>query len=57
MVWLRSGLRFVTSRAYHALPLFKPIGSAETWSRDSRAPREGIVLTWRNIIEDGEGEE
>ena len=27
------------------MPLFKPIGSAETLSRDSRAPPEGTVLT------------
>ena len=31
------------------IPLFKLIGSPETLSRDSHAPLESIVLTWRNI--------
>lgn len=30
------------------IPWFKPIGIPETLSRDSRAPPECIVLTWRN---------
>ena len=30
------------------VPLFKPIESPETLTRDSRAPPESIVLTWRN---------
>ena len=30
------------------IPLFKPIESPETLSRDSYAPPEKIVLTWRN---------
>ena len=29
------------------IPLFKPIESRETLSRDSRAPPESVVLTWR----------
>ena len=30
------------------IPLFKPIESPRTLSRDSQAPPESIVLTWRN---------
>ena len=30
------------------IPLFKPIGSPETLSRDSRAPPGSRMLTWRN---------
>ncbi len=35
------------------IPLFKPIGSPKTLSRDPRAPPESIVLTWRNTTEGG----
>ena len=32
------------------MPFFKPIGSPETLSRDSRAPPESIVLTWKKYL-------
>ena len=31
------------------IPLFKPVGSPETLSRNSRAPPKSINLTWRTI--------
>ena len=38
------------------IPLFKPIGSPETLSRDSRAPPESRMLTWRRAATE-EGKE
>ena len=43
------GLGFVLPRPI--IPLFKPIGSPETLSRDLRARPESKVLTWRNTTE------
>ncbi len=43
---IRVHVAFVLPRPI--IPLFKPIGSPETLSRDPRAPLESIVLTWRN---------